>query len=434
MKPSEFRVAIVGGGIGGLSCALSLAHHCPGLNIDVYEQAPQYSEIGAGVGIAVNAAKILHRLGVGKEANAISGERNGVHRTLKRWDNGGEIVTIGADFEEGEIRQLSVHRAELLEVLFNAVKERGLANLHVNKRLNLVLTCSNLANISKDAGDKVIISFEDGTEADANFVVGCDGIHSRIRGQFMPDKPRYSGRIVYRGLLPLEKAKEFWPYETYAVSWLGKDKHFLVFPISQNKTLNVVGFISKPLEELGDLRESWSSTAPREEIEAEYEGWDPTVLKIIKCMQPRPGKWLLNDRELLSQWVYFDGKLALLGDAAHAMLPHQGSGAGHAIEDGYILGKALQDFFKDSEAGKTDLSTWAHVYQNVRLPRAQKAQITSRQAGEVYEMQGELFKGLTFDECLPIVAEKLKTRMRWVWGADIDAEYDVVVKRAGLRG
>ncbi|RFU30258.1 hypothetical protein B7463_g6095, partial [Scytalidium lignicola] len=423
MQPSDFKVAIVGGGIGGLACALSLAHHCPGLKLDVYEQAEQYSEIGAGVGIAVNATKILHRLGVGKEANAISGERNGVHRSMKRWDDGGEIVTIGAGFDKGDIKQLSVHRAELLEVLFNAVKERGIANLHVNKR------CVGV----KDAGDKVIISFEDGTEADANFVVGCDGIHSRIRGQFMPDKPRYSGRIVYRGLLPLADAKEFWPYDSYAVSWLGKDKHFLVFPISQNKTLNVVGFVTKPLEELGDLKESWSTTAPREEIEKEYEDWDPTVLKVIKCMQPRPGKWLLNDRELLSQWVYFDGKLALLGDAAHAMLPHQGSGAGHAIEDGYILGKALQDFFKDSEAGKTDLTTWTHVYQNVRLPRAQKAQITSRQAGEVYEMQGEAFKGLTFDECLPIVAEKLKTRMNWVWGADIDAEYDAVVKGAGLR-
>lgn len=134
MQPSDFKVAIVGGGIGGLSCALSLAHHCPGLKIDVYEQAPQYSEIGAGVGIAVNAAKILHRLGVGKEANAISGERNNIHRALKRWDNGGEIVTIGADFDEGEIRQLSVHRAELLEVLYNAVKERGIATLHTNKR------------------------------------------------------------------------------------------------------------------------------------------------------------------------------------------------------------------------------------------------------------------------------------------------------------
>jgi salicylate hydroxylase len=134
MQPQEFKVAIVGGGIGGLACALSLAHHISGLQIDVYEQATQYSEIGAGVGIAVNAAKILHRLGLGKEVNAISGWRNEIHRTMRRWDNGEEIVTIGADFDEVEVKQLSVHRAELLEILVQAVKEKGIAKLHTNKR------------------------------------------------------------------------------------------------------------------------------------------------------------------------------------------------------------------------------------------------------------------------------------------------------------
>src|ERR1700689_3806548 len=131
---TDFKVAIIGGGIGGLTCALSLAHQCPGIKIDVYEQAAQYKEIGAGVGIGVNAAKLLHRLGLGKAANAISGERNGVHRSLRRWDNGEEIVTVEATFDQVEIRQLSVHRAELLNILFEAIRERGVATLHNNKR------------------------------------------------------------------------------------------------------------------------------------------------------------------------------------------------------------------------------------------------------------------------------------------------------------
>lgn len=133
MEPA-FHVAIIGGGIGGLSCVLSLAHHNPCLRIDVYEQAAHYSEIGAGVGIGVNAAKILHHVGVGAEVNAISGERNNIHRTLRRWDNGEEIVTIGADYDKGEIKQLSVHRAELLEVLYKAIEKRGIAKLHASKR------------------------------------------------------------------------------------------------------------------------------------------------------------------------------------------------------------------------------------------------------------------------------------------------------------
>jgi salicylate hydroxylase len=133
MAPA-FHVAVVGGGIGGLACALSLAHHNPSLRIDVYEQAAQYSEIGAGVGISVNAARILHRLGVGAEANAISGWRNDIHRSLRRWDDGREIVTVAADFDEGDIKQLSVHRAELVDVLYTAIKKRGIASLHTNKR------------------------------------------------------------------------------------------------------------------------------------------------------------------------------------------------------------------------------------------------------------------------------------------------------------
>ena len=97
-----------------------------------------------------------------------------------------------------------------------------------------------------------------------------------------------------------------------------------MFPISQNQTLNVVAFVTKPEEELEDLQESWTSSAPREDLEREYAGWDETVQSVIQSMEPRPGKWKLNDRDLLSQWCYMNGKVVLSGDAAHAMLPHQG--------------------------------------------------------------------------------------------------------------
>lgn len=169
------------------------------------------------------------------------------------------------------------------------------------------------------------VKFEDGSEATADMVVGADGIHSVIRGQFKPDFPTYSGRICYRGLLPLKDVEAFWPFNSYAVSWLGPSKHFLVFPISQNRTLNVVAFVSKSQQELDGLKESWSSYAPRSDLENEYKSWDETVVKTISCMGAMPAKWKLNDRELLSQWTYMGGKVVLLGDAAHAMLPHQGT-------------------------------------------------------------------------------------------------------------
>lgn len=132
--PAALQLSIIGGGIGGLSCALSLLHHNPALSITIYEQASAYTEIGAGVGIGVNAARILHAIGVGPAANAISGTRNRIHRTLRRWDDGGEIVTVSADFDEGEIRQLSVHRAELLEVLLEGVRATGRVELYTGKK------------------------------------------------------------------------------------------------------------------------------------------------------------------------------------------------------------------------------------------------------------------------------------------------------------
>lgn len=152
---SEFHVAIIGGGIGGLTTALSLAHHCPSILISVYEQAPAYKEIGAGIGISVNATRVLHKIGAGTEANSISGERDGVHRSNRRFDNGAEIVTIEAmdDPNEKVIRQLSVHRAEFLDILVKAFEDKKAAKLYTNKRavrveVHICFLCSEV-NIRK---------------------------------------------------------------------------------------------------------------------------------------------------------------------------------------------------------------------------------------------------------------------------------------------
>ncbi|KIM76102.1 hypothetical protein PILCRDRAFT_45953, partial [Piloderma croceum F 1598] len=151
----------------------------------------------------------------------------------------------------------------------------------------------------------VTVSFEDGTPVTANLIVACDGIHSQTRAQFIADEPRYSGRIAYRGLLPLSSAESFWPFSSYAISWLAPNKHLLAFPINE-------------------MKESWMRSAPLEDLAREFEGWDHVLGKLIDGMEPFPGKWRLNDRKLSSQWSFMDGKVVLLRDAAHAMLPHQG--------------------------------------------------------------------------------------------------------------
>lgn len=186
---TSFRIAMIGGGIGGLCAALSMHHHCNHFNaqlqIDVYEQAPAYKEIGAGVAIGVNAAKLLHHLGLSDRLNVIAGDRNGVWISFRRYDDAAEILTIPAD-DSKVVRQLSVHRAELLDVMCAAVKERNAAVLHTGKR------CLSVTQNGMEA----TAVFQDGTAATADLVVACNGIHSVVRQSFAADKPVYSGRIA----------------------------------------------------------------------------------------------------------------------------------------------------------------------------------------------------------------------------------------------
>jgi salicylate hydroxylase len=155
-------------------------------------------------------------------------------------------------------------------------------------------------------------------------VIGCDGIHSAVRSQFTTDKPAYSGRIAYRGLVPISEIQDWWRFDTYAVTWLGKNRHFLCFPIADNRTLNIVAFVAEKEEDLGDLRESWTALGQKEDVVKSFEGFEERVQRVIQLLPETPPKWLINDREPLDQWVYLGGKAVLLGDAAHAMTPHQG--------------------------------------------------------------------------------------------------------------
>lgn len=155
-------------------------------------------------------------------------------------------------------------------------------------------------------------------------VVGCDGIHSAVRAQFTTDNPEYSGRIAYRGLVPTSEIEDWWGFDTYSATWLGKNRHFLCFPVSKSTKLNIVAFVAEEEENLGGLRESWTTVGRREDIFEAFRDFEERVQKLIRLMPDDPSKWKLNDRVPLDKWVYRGGKVVLLGDAAHAMLPHQG--------------------------------------------------------------------------------------------------------------
>lgn len=417
-----FRIAIVGGGIGGLFCALSVHHHCQNaganVKIDVYEQAAQYKEIGAGVGLGINAARLVHKLGFGDRLNAIAGHRTGVWISFRRFDTSEEVVTIPVN-DNQTVRQAPCARTDLLDMLKAVVEERGAAKLHTKKACQRV----------EDLGDDLVsVHFADQTNVDVNLVIACDGIHSAVRNQFSVDQPVFSGQIAYRGVIQIKDIKD-WPFPSYSVLWLAKHRHFLVFPISRNEQLNIVAFVTKGESEVKDVKESWTSICNRTDVETDFEGFDKYVQDLISLMPEQPSKWRLNDRKPLDRWHYMNGKVMLLGDAAHAMLPHLGAGAGQSLEDGWVLGRALSERLSSLSSSNrhfASLEQTAKLYQTVRLPRAQKTQATSRAAGNTYELQTDDMIDKSLEECLPILAERTRERMKWVWEEDLDAAYEKV--------
>ena len=222
----------------------------------------------------------------------------------------------------------------------------------------------------------------------------------------------------------MDKIKDAWALPTFATLFMAPGKHFLTFPISNNKILNVVGFVTTPWEKLGDTKESWTLASEKAAVEEEFKDFAPAVQTVIKNMDTDPLKWILFDRESSSEWIFSGGKLALLGDAAHAMCPHQGAGAGQALEDGYILGRALQEYFRSqSKAPRYTIEQCLRLYHSIRYPRAERVQMTSREAGNLYEMKVDGVAGLSYDAGLPVAKALLEDRMKWIWNEDIDEVY-----------
>ena len=167
--------------------------------------------------------------------------------------------------------------------------------------------------------------FRNETSTTADFVVAADGIHSVIREHYVKDNAVYCGQVAYRGVVDIEGVKPFWKLNTYSVNWVAHDRHILVYPISKNTKLNVVAFVHVPPEQLGELKESWSSQVPKEQLLRDMAGFEEQAMGVLKLMPDSVLKWKLNDRDPFEPWVFAKGRIALIGDAAHAVLPHQGS-------------------------------------------------------------------------------------------------------------
>lgn len=339
-------IAIIGGGIGGLAAAAVLVR--AGFDVQVYEQAKALGEIGAGINIGPNASRILNRLGVAEEL-AKAGVRP-VTFDQRRWDDGrmllraplGDAVetTFGAPY-------YTLHRGDLHRALADAVPAD---RMHLGQRFTHLV----------DRGDRVEAYFENGASISADAVIGADGIHSAVRhALFGPERPRFTGCVAYRGLVPADRLTHLDLQRTTQI-WMGPGRHFVHYFVSAGRLVNFVAVT----EEDSWQKESWVDRGEVADAVAAFHGFHDQVRSIIGAAD-EIYKWGLFDRSPLPRWSV--GRVTLLGDSCHPMLPFMGQGAAQAIEDAATLKGCLLKFADDVPAA-------LRRYEELRLPRASRLQ------------------------------------------------------------
>lgn len=354
MPARRLRAAIVGGGIGGLSAANALVRR--GIEVAVYEQAPALGEVGAGVFIFPNGRRQLERAGL-RDALAKVGARIGDGSEFYRLDGTvvGRVVVTDSSGWNG---LYGMHRADLLAVLAEALPP------------GVVHTGHRCVAFEQDA-QAAKLFFANGNSAEADVVIGADGIQSVLQRYVVePSTPEYSGSRAYRGLIARAKVPG-WRDEAQQI-WMGDGKHFIVFPVRRGEMLNYVGFVPTSSE----TAESWSAVGDRNELAASFAGWDKRVVDLLAKVETCFW-WGLYDRAPLGSWT--NGRLTLLGDAAHAMLPHLGQGANQAIEDGV----ALAVFLAGRNSG--EVAEILQHYEAFRRARTDIVQAESRKNGLRYD-------------------------------------------------
>jgi len=394
----------VGGGICGLALACALARK---VKTVVFEVAPAFGEIGAGVGLGTNALNALRGIGVLDAIVKKSDDKSLKPRGFEFYsghDNHGMIYKYPIN---EQTLGLGIHRAAMLDALVELLPQ-GVAQL--NKR------CVSVQHADAPGG-KAVVHFEDGSQYQADVIVGCDGIRSVVRDTVNQGSSttRYMNTVAYRGLFPISNLKTFRSNELECPRcYVGIDKHIICFPVKDNTLLNIVAFACDRTKPYGEAEHplglAWVVPVEHEELLKEYEGWGPQVQDILQNIS-RPSKWTLYAlHPPLESFVRQN--IVLVGDAAHAMLPHLGAGVGQGLEDVHLLSK----LFTHPDTKKEMLHEILKAYDQIRVPRANSVLRASTQAGEIWEGRGESgpsFSGRCFDTT---------GIWDWVWNENLDKQ------------
>ncbi|KAJ9107633.1 hypothetical protein QFC21_001093 [Naganishia friedmannii] len=442
--PKELSVAIVGGGMGGLAAAVALGR--AGVKVDLFEQAPKFEEVGAGINLGPNTVRTLEQMGLGEEYNSVA-ETDDSGLFFQWWDG---IKTRKSGETYTKYPRSAVHRARLLEVLHKSLP--GSVTVHLGVRVHSVL------NLEKEGKARILYTISrppvpapqlNGGAAldtpapaaaaaelqeahfDADVIIGADGIKSVLRSTLQPASPaeagptsagkpathRYTGTYCYRALVPMVKAEALDDPERGVEARkpkmvFGPGRHLTVFPIEKGTVLNIVAFVSDrsaPKDERM-WEGPWLKKVDRETIQADFAGWDEYPKKLLGLISEKDQiQWALH--EVLSPTTWRSGRITLLGDAAHASLPHNGSGASMAIEDAYVLSGLLAM----PQCNRGNVEQFLQVYEDVRRPRGLRQQLHACETGEMFEYATEQWGNDT-----DAIAKEMLTRTDWIWDYNIE--------------
>lgn len=342
------NIVIVGGGIGGLAAALALIRR--GIDVEIYEQAQELRELGAGVQISANGTRVLHALGLKEALARVQALPAG--KAIRLWNTGQSWKLFDLGMESVErygSPYITIHRGDLHDLLAQALLQAKPDAIHLNRK------CIGLAQTP----DHVELRFETSEAVTAKLVVGADGLHSVIRASlFGAPKPEFCGITAWRGVVPIERVPPAIAWNI-GTNWIGPGGHAVHYPLRAGKLLNVVG-----LRERTDWTvEGWNVRGTTEEMLNDFRGWHADLHALFRNIDV-PYKWALALRPTMNVWSR--GRCTLLGDACHPMVPFLAQGAVMAIEDGFVLARCLEKYPGDHE-------TAFARYEAVRRDRANKA-------------------------------------------------------------
>ncbi|MGJ8558975.1 MAG: FAD-dependent monooxygenase [Litorimonas sp.] len=397
------KVLIAGGGIGGLTAALACAHF--GHEVVVLEQASVLGEVGAGIQIPPNAMKVFCALGI---ADRIA--RDTVQPTaieIKMGRSGRSVFSVPLLDDAGVdlaarlwgARYLHIHRADYISALWDTLRDKPAITLKLGAAVAAI----------DQAARAVTVTLSDGTQHRGDLLIGADGLHSVVRTWMHgPDRPTFTGNIAWRAVVPVEALGSEAPKAT-ACAWMGAGQHAVTYQLRGGRMANFVGVV----EQTEPIAEGWSARGMKADALVDFAGWHPTITTLIKAApEDALFRWALYDRAPLPHWT--QGRVTLLGDAAHPMLPFLAQGAAMAVEDAWVLAEAITKA-KDLDAG-------LRTYQAARLPRTSRVQAGSRDNAKTFHKRTTLSQLATYGPMWfagTVAPSIIRQRLTWLYGEDV---------------